>query len=369
MRQVALSFALVLIACAGPRIRDEPVWTSSAAPAEAPAPASRPVAPDRVAELSARVAAQPRLYPVWAQLGEARLDRARLSHDPAEVRAARAALETSLSIQENFEALTLMTALANFRHRFDEAIAFGDRAAQAAPSDTVVLSMRIEALTGLGRLEDAERLLLSADAPPGDFYVMTSMARLRLERDDVPGAIEAFGKAAEIARAREAHFFEAWANLRIAEQLIDSGQGAKAPPYLAAARRLHPSTRDLAVHEAEMEAELGRPAEAVDRFQALLRKSDDPFLHAAVVPFARAAGKPDVARHHFEAAEKGLLAIVDEGEVYSLETLATLYEAEGSHPDRAESFARRNFEHKRDASARQLVERLAKAQGQPESRR
>jgi hypothetical protein len=118
-----------------------------------------------------------------------------------------------------------------------------------------------------------------------------------------------------------------------------------------------------------MEAELGRPAETVARFQALLLQSDDPFRHAALVPFALAAGRPEIARHHFETAEKALLAIVDQGEVYSLETLAKLYEDEGSHPDRAESFARRNFEHKRDAAARQLVERLSKGRGQPESRR
>jgi tetratricopeptide (TPR) repeat protein len=354
VRTLAVALGLAFSACAA---------KSGSVPQLQPAPhaESAPAPRDKVADLSARVAAHPRLYPAWAQLAEAHLERARLTHDPSDVDAARTALETSLGIQENYEALKLATALANFRHRFAEALAFGARATLAYPSDTSILAMRIEALAGLGRLEEAEAMLEAAGDPAKDFFLVTSKARVLIERGDVAGALDAFARAARLAHDAGAPAFEAWANLRIAEQLIDSGDAAKAPPFVAAARRLAPPTHDLEVHEAELEAAQGRPADALARVEALLAKRDDPFLHAAAVPLAREAGRPDAAKRHHEAAERTFTAVVAHGEIYTLEALARLYADDGANPARALEIARRNFEHKRDASARILLEKAGRA--------
>ena len=84
---------------------------------------------------SDKVAHHPRHYPAYAQLGASYLAKARLTLDPADVTAARGALNRSLEIQPNFGAIKSMAAVCNFAHRFEEALRWGERAREAAAAD------------------------------------------------------------------------------------------------------------------------------------------------------------------------------------------------------------------------------------------
>ena len=80
-----------------------------------------------------KTASHPRLYPAHAQLGAAFLQKAKESHDPLCLEKAHRALERSVEIQPNFSAFKAMADLCNFSHRFEEALRWADRAAEAFP--------------------------------------------------------------------------------------------------------------------------------------------------------------------------------------------------------------------------------------------
>src|SRR5690349_15249845 len=78
---------------------------SGQGPAPKASPVHRPSPDERIAYYERRSADSPELYPVLARLGEAYLERARRSHDPADLAKARDALRRSLAVQESHEAL------------------------------------------------------------------------------------------------------------------------------------------------------------------------------------------------------------------------------------------------------------------------
>ncbi len=83
---------------------------------------------------------------------------------------------------------------------FEEAIAASDRALELSKDDPRVLTIKGVALKELGRLDDAEQTLarsISLDA--GDINALLHLGRVRLERENLSGAIQSFGQAAALA--------------------------------------------------------------------------------------------------------------------------------------------------------------------------
>jgi len=349
---LALVFAIATISACS---------TSSPKPVALPAPAAvEPSAQERVLYYSQRIAESPRLYPMYTQLGIAFLDRTRETHDPTLLAKARNAENTALSIQDNFESLMAMTAVANYSHRFEDAIGWGRRAAKASVGgedvrDPAVTAALVEAYLGFGKPEDAAALLPDSADDANDFHTAVSLGRLRSESGEYVEAELAFSRAAELAREQAAPALAAWAETAAAGTLIDSGRASESAAHLEAAARLAPETTFLILHRAEVAQAAGRHADALKLFETILAHDDDPAIEALAFTAAHEAGDTVSADKHFVRAERGLKRAIDAGEVYTLEALAKLYLHAGRNLESALALARENIRWKRDRSARETL--------------
>lgn len=314
-----------------------------------------------------RVEEHPRLYPAWVALGAAHLERARRTHDPSDLAAARDAADRALAIQPNLEAYRLRAAAAGFAHRFEEALSWADRAAEAAPEDAGITALRVEAYVGLGRDEEARRLLPEDGRPLRQFHTAAALGQWFAAEGRPDRAEAAFEEAARLARAAGVPELEAWSEVRSAGVWLDSGQPGPARAHLARAAQIAPDDYQLAVHRAELDAAEGRDAEALRRFERLLRDRDDPELHRRAFLVSRRLGRKADARRHFEAAEALDRRVLDAGEIYTLEALARLYCDAGVHLEEARRLAEENLRYKRDRSARRALECVEEAVRRPQA--
>lgn len=302
---------------------------------------------------SRRVAERPRLYPVHVQLAEAFFDRAQETHDPSFLRQARESLDRSIAIQPTFEAFLLHARIAAFAHRFETALAWAGRAVAAAvyPNDPAVAAVTSEALLGLGRADEARRLLPPPGTPLSDFHAAAALGRWLAEKKDFDAARGAYSRAAALALEAKVPVRAAWAEVMAAGTWIDSGRPAEAEPHLVRAAELAPPTEELEIHRAEVLEARGREEEALASYDRLRRESPDPLLPHRAYLLARRLGKGEAAERYLREAEAGYERAIGAGEVYTLGALAQLYADAGIHLERALALARENLKYKRDPEA------------------
>lgn len=286
------------------------------------------LAETRIGIAEQKLADAPLLYPVWAELGEAHLDRARVTRAPEDVQAARAAFERSLAVQENAVALRGMIALANYRHRFEEALEWVPRARAAWPEDSTVLGLEVEALLSLaaadpGRLDEARGAVARRAIDERDFHARAARARLWLAEGHVDDAAQEFLAAADVARKESAELAR-WAIVRAAAAWIDTGSPDRAAPLLDECLAQAPDDVDALVHLAEVHAGLGDDAAALAAYERALTLVNDPMLHASAAPLAATLGDNERAAHHAEIAERELMRAVAAGEDYTQNALSRM---------------------------------------------
>ncbi len=203
---------------------------------ETPAPETRsllePVIPSgsltqAIASLQDRLRVLPTDWRSFASLGLAYVAQARITADPSYYPKAEGVLEQSLrlDIQDNFEALVGMGALALARHDFAGALKWGERARAINPYDGNVYGVIGDAEIELGRYQEAFRTFQKmVDTKPD----VASYARVSYARElqgDVPGAIQAMAAARDAAGT---HDDASWASYQLGELNFNSARLAKA---------------------------------------------------------------------------------------------------------------------------------------------
>jgi tetratricopeptide (TPR) repeat protein len=302
-----------------------------------------------------KLSEHPRLFAVYTQLGAAYLEKARETHDPAFLARGRDAVKHSVAIQPNFPAFKVMAGLCNFAHQFECALEWGRRAAVANPADRAVTALLVEAYMGLGRYEDAAKLLPSPEAKAGDFYTAAALGQWLASQLRYDEAVGAFLGAANFARATGASDLTAWAEVRAAGALLDWGRPGPARSHLEAAASLGPLNRvvwkDLRLHWAEFYEAEGQLDKALAEYESLLAEQEDPAIRHRAFLVARWLGQEDRAHKHFEAAAQGFQRVIDAGEIYTLGGLARLYADGNVNMEHALALAQHNLEYKRDIEA------------------
>ncbi len=311
----------------------------------------------RIRFYSNKVSQHPRLHQAYALLAVAYLDKARESLDPAFLKQARSALERSITIQPNFLAFKTMAAVSNFTHRFDDALRWGKRAAEAYPNDTAVTGLLVEAYMGLGRYEEAAKLLPPTGAKPGDFYTAAALGRWLASQRRYTEAVDAFLDAATFAQTEGVIDLVIWARVRAAGALLDWGRPGPARSHLIEAASLGVAAsnqvvrKQLRLHWAEFYEAEGQLEKALAVYEALLEEQDDPEISRKTFLLARWHNQEHRAQRHFEAAEKGFQRAIEAGEVYTWGALARLYAEADVNLEQALGLAQRNLEYKRDIEA------------------
>jgi tetratricopeptide (TPR) repeat protein len=155
---------------------------------------------ERIRSLQAAVRRDTSRAAPYVALGDAYLQKARETADPAQYARAESALRAALQRDpRDAGALTAMGSLANARHDFRTALRYGIRARAAAPGVVKPYGVIVDAQVELGRYDAAERTLQRmVDLKPN----LDSYARVSYFRElhgDVAGAIEAMRLAASAA--------------------------------------------------------------------------------------------------------------------------------------------------------------------------
>ena len=322
-------------------------------------------APRGQVEYYERIVAQhPERYPVRVELADACLARARETHDPRWLAKARSQVQKSLETQPTYEAYLTMARIENYAHRFESALKWADRAATASlyvGNDPAVTAILVEAHLGLGEDEQARRALDSRPTAKPDFYTAAATAQLHHAAQQHEAAAAAFLEAASLARQAKVDELVAWAEASAAGAFLDAHQPELARPHLETATRLAPQLQLNRIHWAEYYEAVNEPAQALRVYESLLARTSDPVVHHRAYRLAKRLGQDNVARRHFTAAEKGFLAPIEAGEVYTLGSLAQLYAEAGVQLDRARQLAEDNLKYKRDREARDTLAAVQRA--------
>ncbi len=216
---LALAVGLTLVAAVALGGRPGPVDASGASAAPAVGVAGRPAVAGDVASLQARLRAVPGDHRAWSSLALAYVEQARVTADPSYYsRADRAIAEAVRRAPGDAALLTATASLAAARHDFSAALAAADEAVAARPFGAQAHEIRSDALTELGRYDEARRAATRADdldPGPSTFARLSYAAELRgdlgeatrlmrLSRDTATGSVPAYAFASfhlgEIAR-------------------------------------------------------------------------------------------------------------------------------------------------------------------------
>jgi tetratricopeptide (TPR) repeat protein len=199
-------------------------------------------------------------------------------------------------------------SLALARHRFAEALGWGERARAVAPRRAAVYGVLVDAYVELGRYDQAVAAAqqMVDIRPDGDSY--SRVAYLRELHGDLPGAIAAMGLAAEAgAPAAEA---TAWALVQLGHLHMAAGDEAAAEAAYAQALAGRPGDPHAEAGQARALAARGQLAEAAARYEAVVARLPLPEYAVALGDLYEAMGRPEDAARQRELvrAMQGLSA-------------------------------------------------------------
>ena len=312
---------------------------------QAPAGATA-AAPGTVEALQARLARLPGDYPGWATLGLLYVDRARTTADPSWYAKAQQALDRSLEVQpdDNAAAMTGLASLQAAQHEFARAEQSARAALAINDHDATAYGVLADALTELGRYDEAAQALQRmADLDPG-FAALTRISYARELRGDVPGARAAMQQALDAAAsAGDAgfalhHLGElAWAY---------GGDAAAAEALFARGLKRDPSSLPLQAAKARAAAALGRPDEALAVYEEVTGRVPVQQYLVEHAELLAAQGRDGEAAAQLELVRTAIVLQEAGGSVVDLET--ALFEADHGTPERALSAARAAYDARPD---------------------
>jgi tetratricopeptide (TPR) repeat protein len=235
-----------------------------------------------------------------------------------------------------------------------KALEWFDRARELQPRSVEVACRRIEALTALGRHEEAEEayyLAQQEDAENADLYV--SMADSLLDRGSHDRAIWCLREAGRLDPTL------AGVQARLAEAYAATGRLERARQLYLRDLREDPGSVDTLLDLGDLLARMHRPDEAAEKYRRVLElEPDHPDAHFALGDLAERQGRMGDALVHFDvvlrldpdspAARRRLAGLLlDRGREEDLPRAVDLLRTElGVHrrePDRFDADARREL--------------------------
>lgn len=295
-------------------------------------------------------------FAVYSQLATAYIEKGKLDQDPYWLRKAEQALQKSLAIQPNFHAYKVMAVLNHYRHQFQSAIRWGERAHAAWPQDSSIVALLVEANLALGKHKQAKALLASdPQLMQQDFYLTTAKAQYLNARDKPQAAAQIYQAAAQLAASQGHRQLELWAYVQAAGALLDAGAAQEALPYLQAAQQIDAHNTQLRIHWAEFYAATGNKKQALTMYQSILKHYQSAEIHHQAFRIAQDLNLTDQAQQHFSSAQQIFLRILNAGEIYSLGPLAQLYCDAQLYLDEALNMAERNLQYQNDRHAHDVL--------------
>ncbi len=344
-RRVLMSGAAVTLA-AGLLLGGAVLGSPGDAVEQQGSPSAEAAAPGSLEALQARLDRVPGDYPGWATLGMLYVDRARTTLDPSWYGRAQDALERSIEIrsEDNGDALTGLATLQAAQHDFAEA----ERSARAALAvndfDATAYGVLADALTELGRYDEAvDALQDMADVDPG-YAALTRISYARELRGDVPGARQALEQALDMASTGADAAFA----LHLLGELAWGYDGDVESAAALWARGLErdPSSLPLQAALARVDAAQGKTDEALTAYEQVTGRVPVQQYLVEHAELLQSLGRDDEAADQLELVAVSNTLLQSAGSVVDLE--AALFEADHGSPERAVAAAQAAYDARPD---------------------
>jgi tetratricopeptide (TPR) repeat protein len=271
---------------------------------------------DLIKTLQSRVRRYPEDYAGFAGLGAAYLQKGRETGDAADFELAKGALEKSLDLLSNDPAaafaMTQMAVVCMAEHRFDDALAWAQRALALGSGDPSPWAIAGDALADMGDYAGASQAYSKLDTLYGSvdeklafsYQRDTRTSFLRFIAGDTAGAIDLMRSAVQKAiEMRMPVENIAWSEYQLGEELFQTGEMAPAEKaYLAALEEYPGYYRGLA-GLAKVRAAQGRYTDAVDLFKKAIAAVPYPEYAAALGDVYQKLGNAQEAKKQFELVE------------------------------------------------------------------
>ena len=243
-----------------------------------------------IAKAQAQLRSEPKNWSVWADLGGAYVQEARITADPSYYPKADGALKRSLQLRPsgNAAAMIGMASLTSARHEFATSLDWAMRAEVIAPDTAAVYGVLDDALTQLGRYPEArvaaQHML---DLRPS----ISSFSRASYdleEHGDVPGATAALQRAlADAFTPADIAFCRYY----LGELAFNSGQLAEAARQYQAGRQADPAYFPLIEGIAKVEAARGQVDAALRDYNDLLSRVPLPQYVNELADYEQSLGR------------------------------------------------------------------------------
>jgi tetratricopeptide (TPR) repeat protein len=240
------------------------------ATAESPTPRTRPAAADQaIARWTQRTTVAARDPEAWTSLGDAFMQKARETADPAYIRRAEAAYQKALGVAPRHGgALTGMAWVQGALHEFAESVEWARKALAVDPTDPGAHGLLGDAALELGDYDQAfERYQAMLDLRP-DLAASSRAARLLWLTGDPRKATWMMGKAANAGAAYAEH--TAWARAQLALMLWSQGALLPAEQVLEAALEASPGNHHVLAAMAKVKTAREDHAAAADLYRRAL---------------------------------------------------------------------------------------------------
>lgn len=275
-------------------------------------------------------------YSSWATLGIAYVEKARNTGDATLYAKADGAVKRSFAVEPdgNFAALAASAAVDAARHKFSGALGEADRALAIDGYDIGALSLRIDALTELGRYPEQLQALRVADrrrpgVPIAARYAYAYELRGRLGR----AATILINAADSATPSDRAFLLTLLANVERRQ-----GRFAVAGKHLRDAQRASPGYLAAIVSRARLDVALGRPRQALDDWRTVVARYPVPEYLTELGELEEHLGNRSAAQDQYDVIRATITLLRASGVNADLET--ALYQADHGDPGQGLTAAR-----------------------------
>jgi len=251
-------------------------------------------------------------WTTWAELGAAYVQQARITGDPSNYPRAEEALNRSLSVRpdDNALALTGLGALAAARHDFAAALDFGNRSLVIDPYKAATHGVVADALVELGRYpESLAAIQRMVDLRPDTSSYARASYSFEL-RGDVPNARDLMQRALEAATGPAD---AAFALEHLAGLAFDNGDLATARSHVDDGLRRFRDHPPLLALRGRIAAAGGDTAAAVADYRAALAKLPQPTYAAELGDLLAAAGDTAGAEQQYALVRASAALLREQG--------------------------------------------------------
>ena len=299
----SLSYSLALLGALIVILSGISFWTQRDRAAGASvSPKTQPATYRRIESLQRRLRLYSNDYESYTKLGAAYLQKARETGDPSYLAQAEEALLQALELEsDSSKAMTLLGALELSRHRFQDALRWGQASLDANAVNPAAYGVKGDAQSELGDYEAAfQSYQAMVDLKPNlESYARVSYARRLV--GGVNGAIEAMQLAVADGPPKTESL--AWARVQLGDLYFNSGRADEADRYYQAALQDFDNYYLALARLGRVRAAQGRSGEAIELYQRAVTIIPQPALLTELGDLYAEIDEPEQAQARYDTVE------------------------------------------------------------------